>query len=125
MRHGIPVGNQTVLLKGINDDLETMRTLLKGLLKIHARPYYLYHCDNVSGVSHFITTIEKGREIMKGLLGYMTGFAVPQYVLTTPLGKIPLWQEQFHRDAEGNAWIENYKGETMNLSDFMLPDELG
>jgi len=119
LRHGIPVGNQTVLLKGINDDLETMRNLMKGLLKIRARPYYLYHCDNVTGVSHFITDLEKGREIMRGLHGHMTGFAVPQYVLTTPLGKIPLWEEQVHEEADG-LWVKNYKGETMNASAMML-----
>lgn len=114
LRHGIPVQNQTVLLKGINDDLATMQTLLKGLLKIRVRPYYLYHCDNVTGVSHFMTSVEKGREIMRGLLGYMTGFAVPQYIVTTKLGKIPLWEEQVHLDDDG-YWLENYKGETMRI----------
>lgn len=116
LRHGIPVQNQTVLLKGINDDLETMRRLLKGLLKIRVRPYYLYHCDNVTGVSHFMTSVEKGREIMRGLLGHMTGFAVPQYIVTTKLGKIPLWEEQFHQDENG-YWLENYKGETMRIDE--------
>lgn len=120
LRHGVPVGNQTVLLKGINDDLETMRELLRGLLKIRVRPYYLYHCDNVTGVSHFITDLEKGREIMRGLLGHMTGFAVPQYVLTTPLGKIPLWEEHIHQDEQG-VWVRNYKGETMNVEEMMIP----
>lgn len=116
LRHGVVVQNQSVLLKGINDDLETMRSLLKGLLKIRVRPYYLYHCDNVTGVSHFATSIEKGREIMQGLLGYMTGFAVPQYIVTTRLGKIPLWEEQVHHGGDG-YWAENYKGERMNLEE--------
>jgi lysine 2,3-aminomutase len=119
LRHGVVVQNQTVLLKGINDDLETMRSLFTGLLKIRVRPYYLYHCDNVTGVSHFVTSVEKGREIMQGLLGHMTGFAVPQYIITTSLGKIPLWEEQFHQDQDG-FWIENYKGETMRVTG--LPD---
>jgi lysine 2,3-aminomutase len=114
LRHGVVVQNQTVLLKGINDDLETMRSLLKGLLKIRVRPYYLYHCDNVTGVSHFVTSIEKGRELMKGLLGNLTGFAIPTYVLTTSLGKIPLWEEQLHRNQAG-YWLENYKGDVMRL----------
>src|SRR5207248_904523 len=61
LRHGIPVQNQAVLLKGINDDLDTMRALLGGLLKIRVRPYYLYHCDNVEGVSHFVTSLATGR----------------------------------------------------------------
>ena len=119
IRHGVVVQNQTVLLKGINDDLETMRSLLKGLLKIRVRPYYLYHCDNVTGVSHFVTSIEKGREIMQGLLGHMTGFAVPQYIITTSLGKIPLWEDQLHHEQDG-VWIENYKGERMKLGELSL-----
>ena len=121
LRHGIVVQNQTVLLKGINDDLPTMRALLTGLLKIRVRPYYLYHCDNAVGVSHFVTSLEKGRELMRGLLGYITGFAVPQYVLTTPLGKIPLWEEYLHRNDEG-YWVENYKGETMSVEDLLIFD---
>lgn len=116
LRHGVPVQNQTVLLKGINDDLETMRSLLKELLKIRVRPYYLYHCDNVTGVSHFVTSVKKGQEIMRGLLGHMTGFAVPQYIVTTKLGKIPLWEEQFHQDDQG-YWLENYKHEIMRVDD--------
>lgn len=121
LRHGIVVQNQTVLLRGINDDLPTMRALLTGLLKIRVRPYYLYHCDNAVGVSHFVTSLEKGRELMRGLLGYITGFAVPQYVLTTPLGKIPLWEEYLHRNDEG-YWVENYKGETMSVEDLLIFD---
>lgn len=119
LRHGVPVQNQTVLLKGINDDLETMRSLLKDLLKIRVRPYYLYHCDNVTGVSHFATSVEKGREIMRGLLGHMTGFAVPQYIVTTKLGKIPLWEEQFHQDDQG-YWLENYNHDVMRVDDSNL-----
>jgi len=122
LRHGIVVQNQTVLLKGINDDLPTMRELLTGLLRIRVRPYYLYHCDNAVGVSHFATSLEKGREMMRGLSGYITGFAVPQYVLTTPLGKIPLWEENIHRGDEG-YWVENYEGETMNVKDLLIYDD--
>ena len=118
LRHGIVVQNQTVLLRGINDDLPTMHALVTGLLKIRVRPYYLYHCDNAVGVSHFVTTLEAGRDLMKGLLGHTTGFAVPQYVLTTPLGKIPLWEECVHRGGEG-VWVENYKGETMNVDSLL------
>lgn len=114
LRHGIVVQNQTVLLKGINDDLPTMQLLLRELLKIRVRPYYLYHCDNVTGVSHFVTSIAKGQEIMRGLLGHMTGFSVPQYIITTSLGKIPLWQEQLQIQ-EDKYWIENYRGERMQL----------
>ena len=121
LRHGIVVQNQAVLLKGINDDLPTMRALATGLLRIRVRPYYLYHCDNAVGVSHFATSLEKGRELMRGLSGYTTGFAVPQYVLTTPLGKIPLWEENIHHNDEG-YWVENFKGETMNVDDLLIFD---
>jgi lysine 2,3-aminomutase len=121
LRHGIPVGNQTVLLKGINDSADTMRQLLTGLLKIRVRPYYLYHCDNVTGVSHFVTELEDGRAIMRQLHGHMTGFGVPQYVLTTPLGKIPLWEEHIHAREDG-YWVGNYKGESMPVSEFIRPE---
>jgi lysine 2,3-aminomutase len=120
LRHGIVVQNQSVLLKGINDDLPTMRALLTRLLQIRVRPYYLYHCDNAIGVSHFVTSLEEGRRLMKNLLGYITGFAVPQYIITTPLGKIPLWEEYVHRSDDGGYWCENYQGETMDLGDLMF-----
>jgi len=119
LQHGIVVQNQTVLLKGINDDVSTMRRLHTGLLRIRVLPYYLYHCDNAIGISHFMTSLETGREIMRGLLGHITGFAVPRYVLTTPLGKIPLWEEALHRDSAG-YWVENYQGETMRVDDLLV-----
>jgi lysine 2,3-aminomutase len=113
LRAGVPVGNQTVLLRGVNDDPGVMRRLMLDLVRIRVRPYYLYHCDNVVGVSHFMTTIEEGRAIHESLQGFITGFAVPQYVLTTELGKIPLSREFVRRtdDDEGLWVIENYHGE--------------
>ncbi|MFI7357964.1 arginine 2,3-aminomutase [Streptomyces avidinii] len=112
LRHGIPVGNQTVLLRGINDDVATMRTLMTELLRIRVRPYYLYHCDNVTGVSHFMTTVEKGWEVMDGLQGHITGFGVPQYVLTTRIGKIPIARPSFTPTPEG-LLLRNYRGQEM------------
>ncbi|MGV9263400.1 arginine 2,3-aminomutase [Kitasatospora sp. NPDC003701] len=112
LRHGIPVGNQTVLLRGINDDVDTMRTLMTELLRIRVRPYYLYHCDNVTGVSHFMTSVEKGWEIMAGLQGHITGFGVPQYVLTTKIGKIPIAQPSFTQIPEG-LLLRNHRGQEM------------
>jgi lysine 2,3-aminomutase len=123
-RHGIVVQNQSVLLKGINDDLPTMRALLTGLLRIRVLPYYLYHCDNAVGVSHLATSLERGRQIMRGLLGHTTGFAVPRYVLTTPLGKIPLWEESIHQGEDG-YWVENYKHERMNVDGLLVPGDAG
>lgn len=89
---GIPLGSQTVLLKGINDSVATMRQLVHGLLRIRVRPYYLYQCDPISGSSHFRTPVEKGLEIIRGLRGHTTGYAIPTYVIDAPEGggKIPL-----------------------------------
>lgn len=111
LRHGIPVQNQSVLLKGINDSVEAMRALVTGLLRIRVRPYYLYHCDNVTGVSHFMTTLEKGLEVIDGLFGHTTGFAVPNYIITTDLGKIPV-NRTYVKQAEGGYEIRNYLGKT-------------
>ena len=90
LRAGIPVGNQSVLLKGVNDSVEVMTELLHKLLKTRVRPYYIYQCQILSGTAHLRTSIEKGLEIMKGLRGFTTGFGIPTYVLDTPFGKVPL-----------------------------------
>lgn len=119
LHHGIPVQNQSVLLKGINDQLETMRTLLTRLVQIKVRPYYIYHCDNATGVSHFATSLDTGRAMMKGLTGFITGFAVPFYVLTTPLGKISLCEEKLTL-RDGHYWVENYHGEQMCIDHLLL-----
>jgi lysine 2,3-aminomutase len=89
---GIPLGSQTVLLKGVNDDVETMRRLVHGLLKIRVRPYYIYQCDPISGSAHFRTSVEKGVEIIRGLRGHTTGYAVPTFVVDAPGGggKLPI-----------------------------------
>lgn len=89
---GIPLGSQTVLLKGVNDDVATMKSLVQGLLRIRVRPYYLYQCDPISGSAHFRTPVEKGIEIIRGLRGHTTGYAVPTYVIDAPEGggKIPV-----------------------------------
>ncbi|HOW57659.1 MAG TPA: KamA family radical SAM protein, partial [Smithellaceae bacterium] len=92
---GIPLGSQTVLLSGINDNVSTMARLVHGLLQIRVRPYYLYQCDPIPGSSHFRTPISKGLEIIQGLRGHTTGYAVPTYVVDAPGGggKIPLLPE--------------------------------
>ena len=89
---GVPLGSQTVLLKGVNDDLDTMRSLMHGLLKMRVKPYYLYQCDPISGSAHFRTPVEKGVEIIRGLRGHTSGYAVPTFVVDAPHGggKIPL-----------------------------------
>ncbi len=112
LRHGIPVQNQTVLLKGVNDDVETMRRLMRGLIRARVKPYYLYHCDNVAGVSHFMTSVKAGQTIMEGLWGHISGYAVPRYIVTTSLGKIPLEKAPATETPEGYM-LENYRKEKM------------
>ena len=90
LRAGVPVGNQTVLLRGINDDAATMKALVEGLVDMRVRPYYLYQAQLIGGTAAFRTSIEKGLELMEALQGRTTGFALPRFVLDTPYGKVPL-----------------------------------
>ncbi|HEX3665863.1 MAG TPA: KamA family radical SAM protein [Rhizomicrobium sp.] len=83
---GIPLGSQTVLLKGINDDISVMKPLMHGLLARRVKPYYLYQCDPIRGSSHFRTTVEKGIEIIRGLRGHTTGYASPAFCVDAPGG---------------------------------------
>ena len=109
---GIPLGSQTVLLSGINDEVETMKRLVHGLLKIRVKPYYLYQCDPIPGSSHFRTPVAKGLEIIQGLRGHTTGYAVPNYVIDAPGGggKIPLLPEfVVGRDGD-DLLLRNYEG---------------
>ena len=89
---GIPLGSQTVLLKGINDDPAVMKSLMQKLLTVRVRPYYIYQCDLIPGSSHFRTTVEKGIEIIENMRGHTSGYAVPQFVIDAPGGggKIPI-----------------------------------
>ena len=89
---GIPLGNQTVLLRGVNDDPRTMEELCRGLIRMRVRPYYLFQCDLVRGIEHFRTPISRGIEIMEYLRGRLSGLAIPNYVVDVPRGggKIPI-----------------------------------
>jgi len=116
---GIPLGSQTVLLKGVNDNVETMKQLIHKLLLMRVRPYYLYQCDPISGSSHFRTSVSKGLEIIEGLRGHTTGYAVPTYVIDAPGGggKIPLQPNYVvGRDAD-DLLIRNYEGHTYRYPD--------
>lgn len=116
---GIPLGSQTVLLAGVNDNVETMRQLMQGLLTMRVRPYYLYQCDPIVGSSHFRTPVAKGLEIIQGLRGYTTGYAVPTYVIDAPGGggKIPLVPAAVVR-REGDALVlQNYEGHLYRYPD--------
>jgi lysine 2,3-aminomutase len=116
---GIPIGSQTVLLKGINDNVETMRELFHGLLRIRVKPYYLYQCDPITGSAHFRTPVEKGLEIIEGLRGHTTGYAVPQFVIDAPGGggKIPLLPEYVVGREGDDLVLRNYAGETFRYHD--------
>lgn len=112
---GIPLGSQTVLLKEINDNVETMKALMQGLLKIRVRPYYLYQCDPIPGSLHFRTPVKKGLEIIQGLRGFTSGYAIPHYVIDAPGGggKIPLLPDYFHgHNQNGDVVLSNYQGKT-------------
>ena len=108
---GIPLGSQTVLLQGVNDNVETMRQLVHRLLMMRVRPYYLYQCDPISGSSHFRTPVSRGLEIIAGLRGYTTGYAVPTYVIDAPGGggKIPINPEYVVSMDEDEVVMRNYR----------------
>ena len=109
---GIPLGSQTVLLNGINDHVETMRHLMHELLKMRVRPYYLYQCDPITGSAHFRTPVEKGLEIIRGLRGFTSGYAVPTYVVDAPGGggKIPLMPDYVAGTDKDALLLHNYEG---------------
>ncbi|MEZ5670669.1 MAG: KamA family radical SAM protein [Alphaproteobacteria bacterium] len=109
---GIPLGSQSVLLKGINDDVETMKTMMHGLLMRRVKPYYLYQCDPITGSAHFRTPVAKGIEIIEGLRGHTTGYAVPQYVIDAPGGggKIPLLPDYIVGRDGDDLLLRNFEG---------------
>ena len=109
---GIPLGNQTVLLAGVNDDPAVMTKLVKGLLRIRVRPYYLHHPDLVRGTGHFRCPLECGMVIMERLRGYTSGLATPYYVVDLPggKGKVPILPEYLRRNGD-KVQIRTYRGE--------------
>ncbi len=110
-RTGAPLGNQTVLLKGVNNNTETLKDLFKGLVKMRVRPYYLYQAQLIGGTKHFRTTIEEGMHIMEELRGRISGFAIPTYVLDTPHGKVPLTPNGFLGRSGDYVEVRAYGGE--------------
>ena len=109
-RAGIPVGNQSVLLAGINDDPDTMRELCEGLVRMRVRPYYCYQAQLLEGTAHFRVPIERGLEIFRALRGRTSGFAIPQYVLDTPYGKVPLSHPYFRGREGDHVVVEAFDG---------------
>ncbi|MCX7824695.1 MAG: KamA family radical SAM protein [Verrucomicrobiae bacterium] len=112
---GIPLGNQSVLLRGVNDDPETMKALLHKLVMMRVRPYYLYQCDLVAGSAHLRSSVGRGLEIIESLRGHTTGFAVPQFVIDAPEGggKVPINPEYILYRDEERVVFRNYKGKVI------------
>jgi lysine 2,3-aminomutase len=119
---GCPLGCQTVLLRGVNDDSQVMKTLFQELLKCRVRPYYLYQADPVAGGEHFRTSVEKGLEIMRALRGWTSGLAVPHFVIDAPGGggKVPLLPEYVREITEDEVVLRNYRNDTYR---YPLPKE--
>jgi lysine 2,3-aminomutase len=113
LRAGVPVNNQSVLLRGINDNVETMTKLCHGLLKIKVRPYYLFQCDEVQGTEHLRTPVETGIKIIEGMRGHTSGLAIPTFVvdLVQGGGKVPLQPNYVLSMTEDELLLKNYEGQ--------------
>lgn len=116
---GIPLGSQTVLLRGINDDADTLRRLFHGLLRLRVKPYYLYQCDPITGSAHFRTPVERALAIMGQLRGHTTGYAVPTYVIDAPGGggKIPLLPDAVVGRDGDDLLLRNFEGAVFRYPD--------
>ncbi len=123
---GIPLGNQTVLLRGINDCPTTMKQLMHGLLKIRVRPYYIYQCDLSQGISHFRTRVSKGIEIMESLRGHTSGLAVPTFVVDAPGGggKIPVMPQYLISMSDRRVVLRNYEGVLATYTEPQFTEEV-
>lgn len=109
---GIPLGNQSVLLRGVNDDTRVMKKLVQRLVQMRVRPYYIYQCDLSMGLEHFRTTVSKGIEIIENLRGHTSGYAVPTFVVDAPGGggKTPVMPQYVISQAPGKVVLRNYEG---------------
>ncbi|MEI8037945.1 MAG: KamA family radical SAM protein [Verrucomicrobiota bacterium] len=116
---GIPLGNQSVLLRGVNDSLAIQQTLVHKLLRCRVRPYYLYQCDLINGSSHLRTAVADGVAIIEGLRGHTTGYAIPQFVIDAPGGggKIPINPNYLIDSAPGQVTLRNFEGKVFEYPD--------
>ena len=121
---GIPLGNQTVLLRGVNDDVTVMRQLMTGLLEVRVRPYYIHQMDLIKGASHFRTPVKQGLEIIRALRGHVTGMAVPHYVIDLPdgKGKVALIPDAVEREGD-ILFLRTYQGERVAYRDITVVQE--
>lgn len=116
---GIPLGCQTVLLKGVNDSEQALKNLFHGLLKLRVRPYYLYQCDPVVGTSHLRTSIQSGLDLISKLRSHTTGYAIPTYVIDAPGGggKVPIQPETLIGYENGKAIVKNWQDRSFTYLD--------
>ncbi len=123
---GVPLGNQSVLLRGINDDADVMKALVHRLLRMRVRPYYIYQMDLITGGAHFKADVRQGIEIIRALRGHTTGYAVPQYVIDAPGGggKVPINPEYLEKITEEEVIFRNYEGRRFSypLKSTPVPD---
>jgi len=119
---GIPLGSQTVLLKGVNDDPKVMKELMQKLIQIRVRPYYIFQCDLVKGIEHFRTSVQTGMKIIKEIQGYTSGLCVPHFVIDSPGGggKVPILPNYIRKVNNEKIILENYKGE-----EYEYPNPIG
>jgi lysine 2,3-aminomutase len=122
---GIPLGSQTVVVAGVNDDLPTMTALMRGLVRIRVKPYYMYQCDPVTGTAHFRAPVSKGLEIIRGLRGHTTGYAVPTFAIDAPGGggKVPLLPEGGVRRDGTDVVLRSFDGYEYRYPDPPRPCE--
>lgn len=116
---GIPLGNQSVILRGVNDSVEVQKALVQKLLMCRVKPYYLYQCDLINGSSHLRTAVAEGVAIIEGLRGHTTGYAIPQFVIDGPAGggKIPINPNYVVDTASGKITLRNFEGEIFEYPD--------
>ena len=116
---GIPLGNQSVMLRGVNDSVEVQKALVQKLLMCRVKPYYLYQCDLINGSSHLRTPVAEGVAIIEGLRGHTTGYAIPQFVIDGPGGggKIPINPNYVVDAAPGKITLRNFEGEIFEYPD--------
>jgi lysine 2,3-aminomutase len=116
---GIPLGNQSVLLRGVNDSVEIQKALVHKLLMCRVRPYYLYQCDLINGSSHLRTPVAEGVSIIEGLRGHTTGYAIPQFVIDGPGGggKIPINPNYLIDSSPGRVTLRNFEGNVFEYPD--------
>jgi len=122
---GIPLGNQSVLLRNVNDNVDVMKVLVQKLLRCRVRPYYLYQCDLISGSSHLRTSVREGIKIIEGLRGHTTGYAIPQFVIDAPGGggKTPINPETIVSHDTNQIVIRNYEGKEFEYPEIPSPEQ--